>query len=302
MSNPRTSLGILLVLSMLITEAQNTNYTELFRTSFQTVSEANFEDTTATLRQNQFLISGGYGFTLNDNNDELNFGLSYGLSNFENSAEPENTLNIHDLQAGLSYTKSLGLYWGSTFSVGIGNVSDFQTEATTAYQTNLSALFHYGKRESLIWTFGLLYSDQPFGPWVFPILGVDWQINPDLYFSSILFNNLYLEHALISQRLYWGIDVSAVGYSFVLSDYQGEMDSYITSFSESAPFFPFNYRAFIDYYLTNGLVLYAKVGYMATRGFLHMDREHDRLPTLYDRAIDPAFNAEIGIAFRIRNF
>lgn len=302
MSNGKFSMGILFILSVLVGKAQNTNYTELFRTSFQTVAKANFEDTTATLRESHFLISGGYGFTLNEKNDQLDVGLSYGLSSFDSSAEPDNTLNIHDLQVGLSYTKNLGLYWGSTFSLGIGNVSDFQTEATTAYQTNLSALLHYGKRESLIWTFGLLYSDQPFGPWVFPILGVDWQINPDLYFSSILFNNLYLEHALISQRLYWGLDISAVGYSFLLSEYLGEMNSYVTSFSESVPFFPFNYSVFMDYYLANGLVLYLKAGYLATRGFLHMDSDHDRIPTLYDRAIDPAFNVEFGVAFRIRNF
>ncbi len=302
MSSRKAFLSIFFAMGLFMAKAQNTNYTELFRTSFQTVGKANFEDTTANLRQNQFLTSGGYGITLNDKNDELNFGLSYGLSNFENSAEPDNSLDIHDLQLGLSYTNNLSLYWGTTLSLGMGNVSDFKTEATTAYQTNLSLLFHHGKRESLIWTFGLLYSDQPFGPWVFPILGVDWQINPDLYFSSILFNNLYLEHALIAQQLYWGIDISAVGYSFVLSEYQGEADSYVTSFSESVPFFPFNYSVFIDYYFPNGFVFYLKAGYMATRGFLHMDSNHERLPTLYDRAIDPAFNAEIGIAFRIRNF
>ncbi len=282
--------------------AQNTNYTELFRTSYQQVGTSNFGDTTATLDQNQFLVSGGYGFILNESEDELSFGISYGKSQFKSSAEPENTLDIHDLQIGLVYTKSWGLFWGSTFAVGLGNVSDFETEATTAYQTNLSALFHHGKTESLIWTFGLLYSDQPFGPWAFPILGVDWQTNPSLYFSSIVFNNLYLEHALISQKLYWGLDVNAVGYSFVLSDYQGEMDSYITSFSESFPFFPFNYQVFMDYYFTNGIVVYAKAGYLATRGFLHMDVDNERLPTLYDREIDPAFNFEVGLAFRFRNF
>lgn len=282
--------------------AQNTNYQELFRVSYQQVGSAEFNNSSTQLDQRQFSILGGYGLTLNDNDDQLNFGVGYSYLNFENDSEPNAQLNIHDLSVGLDYQKNWGLYWASTFSLGLANVSDFQTEASSAYQTLLSVLFHHGKSESLIWTFGLLYSDQPFGPWIFPILGVDWQINSNLYFSSLLFNNLYLEHTLVPYKLYWGLDIAAEGQSFVLSDYQGQTDSYITSFSEEAPYFPFNYRIFIDYYLPNGLVFYGKFGYLASRGFRHWDVDGNRISTLYDQPVKAGLNGEIGIAFRVRNF
>lgn len=302
MSSPRTIYFILFWMCAVGLTAQNTNYTEFFGTSWQHIGSAGLADTTAILDQSRFRVSGGYGWTLNENGDMLSLGAGYALMNLKNSTEPDDPLEIHDIQLGVDYARNWSLYWASTFSMSLNFVSDLQTEATSAYQTNLSVLFHHGKQESLIWTFGLLYSDQPFGTWLFPVLGVDWQINPDLYFSGILFSNLYLEHALISQQLYWGIDVAAEGYSFVISDYQGAMDSYLTSFSEELPFFPFNYRLFVDYYFSNGLVLYTKAGYLATRGFRHYSTEHDRLGGLYDRAIDAAFNVEVGLAWRLRNF
>ena len=295
-------LAIMLLSGVSIALAQNTNYQELFSTSYQQVASAEFSDSAAELKQHTFQVRGGYGFTLNENNDELNFGIGYSYLNLKNTLEPNDPLQIHDLNVGIDYVRNWGLYWASSISLGLGNVSDFQTEATTAYQTSLSILLHHGKSESLIWSFGFIYSDQPFGPWLFPVLGVDWQINPNLYFSSILFNNIYMEHALISNKLYWGIDIAAEGQSFVLSDFQGQADTYITSYSEEVPFFPFNYRIFIDYYFPNGLTLFAKGGVLATRGYRHWNASNDRIATLYDQSVKPGLNAEIGIAFRVRNF
>ena len=296
-----SSLWILIFTSSLYGQS---NYDEYLNLSYGYFTTSNLKASNTSVSQFETGISGGYGFLLNEREDELSFGGDYQFFQLKNELEEQIPLGIHSTALSIDYLKHWkNPKWGSTISGGIALISDYRTDSYSAYQTNLNALFHYGNSSDLIWTFGLMYSSQPFGPWFFPILGVDWKINDRLFFETFLFSNLYLEYQLKNNKLYTGLDIEANGQSFVLSSYQGEIDSYITSFATSFPYYPFDNTVFLDYYFNNGFVLFAKAGVRISQEYVHYSENHFPVETsLYNSAIDPSFMAKVGIAYRVRKF
>ena len=280
------------------------NYDELFHGYYNYYGNADIGDSDISLSQFKFGFNGGYGFVLNDKEDQLNIGMGYEFFGLENTAETNYPLKIHNSSLGIDYLRNWeNRNWASTLSLGIALVSDYKTNSDLAYQTSLAGMLHYGKSYDVLWTFGLLYSGQPFGPWIFPILGVDWKISNRVYFHTILFSRLYLEYQIKYQKLYVGVDLSENGQSFVLSDYQNERDSYAFSFSDRFPYYPFDNTLFLDYYTDNGFVFYLKSGIQIAQGFFHYTSNHDPLQTsFYNATISPSFTAKIGLAYRIRKF
>ena len=283
--------------------AQN-SYDELLHLSYDYIELAKFKNTNVNLSQQHLNFSGGYGFRLNDKEDLLNVGLSYEWLELKTNDINQQDLVIQNTGIGLEWLKHWkNPSWASTFSAGIGAVSDYKTDVNSAYQTSLMTMFHYGKFNDLIWTFGALYSDQPFGSWVFPILGVDWRATERLYLSTILFSHTYLEYALKPKVWYTGIDVREMGMSFVVSDYQGAKDSYITSLSPSFPYYPYAVTVFNDFYLKEYISVFLKTGVLLSRKNEHFTSNHKNLSgSIYNNSIQPSFYLRTGIALRFRKF
>lgn len=278
------------------------NYDEYLNLSYSHFNSSKLLASDTPINQFETGLLGGYGFVLNEKEDALSFGGAYQFFQLKNDLEIHAPLNIHATALSLAYLKHWKKpNWGSTISAGIALISDYKTDANSAYQTSLNGMLHYGKSSNLVWTFGLMYSAQPFGAWVFPILGVDWKINDRLFFETTLFSKIYLEYELKTDKIYAGIDIVSSGQSFVLSNYQGESNSYITSYSNTFPYYPFDNTLFIDFYLNNGFVIYGKAGVRISQEYVHYTDYH--LPvagTLYNSAIAPSFTATIGLAYRIR--
>ncbi len=294
------SLFFLLIVGKLIAQ----NYDELFNLSYDHVAGTQFETTDISINQYQLKLSGGYGFILNDKEDVLNIGGTYNYLN-QKTLYPY-SLQIHTMGLGLDYLKHWkNPYWATTFSTAFIFAGDEKANTNNVLQLEVSTLTHYGKREELVWSFGLYYTAQPFGNWLFPLLGVDWRINDRLYFSTVLFSKIYLEYALKPQKIYIGLNSEGVSQSFVISDYGGLVqNSYITSYSEKFPYSPFNNQLFIDFYLKNYFVLFAKAGVLVSRDVQHYTSDH----TLFDGSLYNAYNIpasfsfEMGFAIRVRKF
>lgn len=284
------------------TYAQN-SYDEILHLSYDYFSRSTFINTNTGLSRQQMNLAGGFGFKLNSNEDLLTVGLSYQWLKLRPEVAIQPALNIHSTSLDLGYLKHWkNPTWASTISVGMAAVSDYKSAANSTYQTSLSAMLHHGKSNNLIWTFGLFYSDQPFGPWFFPILGVDWNITDKLYLSTILLDYAYLEYAITPNVWYAGVDIRAMGMSFVISDYENHQNSYVTSFSESFPFYPYTLTIFNDFYLKESISIFFKGGLLASRENKHYTQDHQPLNSIYNNTISPSFYLNMGIAMRFRRF
>ena len=283
--------------------AQNT-YDDLLNVSYQSLAPATFDSSGIEMEQQQLSISGAYGFDLRDGKDDLNLGAFYQRLNVSNAAEPNNALGINNFSLDAEYVRQWNNpSWASTISLGLGKSSVGVTDTFTAYQTQLVAMMHYGKRSDLVWTFGLLYSEQPFGPWLFPLIGVDWRATDRLFVSTVLFAELYVEYALQPNKLYVGLDISDAAQSFVIASYQNLQNTYITSYTDAFPYFPYNASLFLDVYLPSNITLFGKIGMQASRGYQHYLANHDRINnSVYDDSIDPTLLLEIGAAYRFRKW
>lgn len=292
----------LLILISLRPFSQNA-YQDLLNANYTYLTPAGLGDSTNLLNQESYQFSGSYGWELKGGQSQFGLGFSYErleLSDHFNLAQP---LGINNVGLGAEYRKQWkNPKWGSTIQGGINGSSDNEFIASTAYQTQLLAMFHYGKSNRLIWTFGMLHSFQPFGNWFFPVLGVDWQITERLYFNSILFSETYLEYELKKNKFYCGLISKSQDYSFVLNDFQGMENTFLTSFGETFPYYPYNRMLFMDFYFKQYYVLFFNLGVQHARGFLHATAEGNEIGTsIFNSSISNAGVIKIGAALRIRN-
>ncbi|MEM6344443.1 MAG: DUF6268 family outer membrane beta-barrel protein [Bacteroidota bacterium] len=280
------------------------SYDELLHLSYDYFTPSSIPGTSTKLSRQHINFSGAYGWDLNYQGDLLSVGLAYQGLELKTTLDEPQTLNIHNTSIGLGWLKNWkNLSWASSVSIGLAAVSDYQSSINSAFQNSFSANLHYGKSEELIWTFGVLYSDQPFGPWVFPVLGVDWNINDRLYFSTILFSHAYLEYAIKPKFWYAGVEVKEMGMSFVVSEFQNQPNSYITSFSEAFPYYPYAMTVFNDFYFAERFSLFVKMGTLISRANRHFSLQNEPLVnSVYNNPVKPSFYLQTGLALRFRNF
>lgn len=286
-------------------QAQYLNYDDVVKLSFQSFGDSKIEGNNWNLVQNQFHVEGGWSFELNEKKDKLTFGARYDFLNLQlDSARLNQTKQGHSIFAGgefLKYWKSP--YWATTISAYVGVASDMDSVFNKSYQTAISGMMHYGESDDVIFTFGLYYSDQPFGPWVFPLVGVDWRISDRTYFSVMLLYRLYFEYALVKKKVYVGLENQAQGTSYTLTNFNNQGLSYITSFSEQFPYYPFNNSVFVDCYFKENYVLFAKGGYAIGRSFKNYNTKDKAISTSpLNGNVSDNWVLEIGLAYRIRKF
>ncbi|MGD1847376.1 MAG: hypothetical protein ACFB10_18460 [Salibacteraceae bacterium] len=278
-------------------------YDELLHASYEFMDRARIIGTAIGLDREQFNFSGQYGFPLNDQDDQLNLGLNYQGIEWEPEHFWNQPVSVYNAGAHIKWLNHWkNPNWASTISIEGNAVTAYHFGHHTDFQTALSARFHYGKSEKRVWTFGLFYSDQPFGPWVYPVLGVDWRLANRLYFSTILLEHAYLEYAVKPKVWYTGIDLRQMGLSFVFGQFEGFEDSYFTSFSDQFPFSPYVISVFNDVYLKEHFTLFVKAGYLVSRRNRHFSRFNNEFSSIYNREVMESIYLQTGLAFRIRHF
>ena len=278
------------------------NYYQVLSASNTYYAPTKFKKSDATLEQKRSNVGFGIGFPLNKKKDMISGGIGYEVFSLENNREKNTPIKLYNTQTGVKYLH----HWNkntlsSTFIGAYAFASDYKTSTATSRQLSLFGVLHYKQNEKLTWTGGVFYSQQPFGPWAIPIVGVEWKINSKLYFFTILFSKVYLEYTVVPKKVYAGIDISGERRSFVLSDYQGYKNSYFTSISKKLPYLPFNNTLFVDIYFKEHFVFFLKGGIIMARNYTHKDSNNNAIESSYyhDEARN-SFSLKIGLAYRIR--
>lgn len=235
---------------------------------------------------NLFYIQGGYDFSriTNDRTDVLEFDIHGILIN----------------PAVLLFSKDYK--WSHYIGMHTFLSSDLKEVTDAHWQSGLTYVASLIKSPELVYNFGIYYNDAPFGEWLFPLIGVDWQVNDKIYLSTTLLVSLLVDYEL-AERYHIGLSIASSGKSFVLSDFLGEKDSYITSISEDFPYTNFRTQIYLDYYAWEQGVFYIRLGIEAPREYRHERSDHSIITTSpYTGRIHVGPTFDVGFAYRISRF
>jgi hypothetical protein len=164
--------------------------------------------------------------------------------------------------------------WSSYFEFVTNLNSDFKNIEKNQFQLGGTALFFYEKKKDFIWQFGIYYNQETFGPYPMILLGLDWKIDPNNYFSVILPAYLIYERKL-SRKFYTGLEIELSGETYRLG--AAEDNSYISQFGQNKLSFVTESRLFLDYYLTKHLVFYVKPGWRFFQKYEQYDTHDKRI-------------------------
>jgi hypothetical protein len=122
------------------------------------------------------------------------------------------------------------------------------------FQYGGALLFSYKKKENLKYKFGLYYNSEFFGPFIIPLLGIDWNINERINLFGVLPGNLALEYKFCAS-LYGGINFKSItnSYRFDGLSYLKISDNYL--------------KLFLDYYLVKKCVVTIEAGHSVLRKY-----------------------------------
>ena len=128
-------------------------------------------------------------------------------------------------------------HWASYLDITTGINSDLKEVKSDDYNLNSTLLLYYGKKENLIWNFGVNYTGGVFGNYLVPLLGIDWKLDDKINLSIQTFSHLQLDYKL-NEKTYLGLISHGSAFDFTIADYYGEKDSYIHTYSDTFPYSP----------------------------------------------------------------
>jgi hypothetical protein len=135
--------------------------------------------------------------------------------------------------------------------------SDYKKINGNAFQLGFISTYSFNSTETFLWKLGVYYNSEFFGPFVVPIIGLDWQLNEKLNISGDL--PIYGKvNYQFNQRL-----ASGLGYIALVSSYRltGEFNNAYTSRFAIEPYLYADTKLFKNTYFT------AKFGYAISRKY-----------------------------------
>ncbi len=171
--------------------------------------------------------------------------------------------------------------------------SDFKSNTSDALQMGGVVLANYKKNDHLKYHFGMYYNREFFGDYMIPLLGIEWKINTRLNLFGDLPANMNLEYKY-SKKIYVG-----AAFQSVISSYRLNHGNYVR---EGDNVFGHNQlKVYLNYYLTDHVVLYAETGQTFYRMYNLYDRNNNPLATnsVFHKSDDGMFYTA-GLAYRIR--
>ncbi len=233
--------------------------------------------------------------------DMAGVGIQYGYFGIENDDPVLKSLQLHSFKLRVLGYKTLANPKWSVYAELIPKLnSDLKNISSSHFQIGGIALLNLKKNEHFFWHFGLFFNMETFGPFPLPLVGFDKKLSDNCYINILLPPVIYFEYKL-NKNLYSGAEVELVGETYRLGNSNFD-DSFISQFGESKFYFLMKTRLFIDYYLTQNLVLYVKPGYRFFRKYDHYNKE-DEIITDSDYLtgeLKEGFYLETGIAMRVR--
>jgi hypothetical protein len=173
--------------------------------------------------------------------------------------ETSNQQHYRGLISWLSYSKRFGKKWETmvAFIPRFNGAPEVQFKE--GFQAGGVLLFTYKKRPGLSFKFGGYYNSEFFGPFFWPLLGIDWKISQTQRLFAILPSYATYEYR-INKRLSWGANFRTYTNSYKVYNTQGSpvrLD--YTRFNDN------QVGAYMDFYLSSRIVASTEAGYSIMR-------------------------------------
>ncbi len=173
--------------------------------------------------------------------------------------ETSDRQHYRGLISWFTYTKRFGKKW-ETMAAFIPRFNgEPEVQFKEGFQAGAALLFTYKKRPGLSFKFGGYYNSEFFGPFFWPLFGLDWKINNKQRLFAILPAYATYEYR-INKILSWGANFRTFTNSYkVYNPPQSSIKLDYTRFNDN------QLGAYMDLYLTPKIVASAEGGYSIMR-------------------------------------
>ena len=177
--------------------------------------------------------------------------------------------------------------WNTTWAILPRINSDLEYRlASQDMQTGIAVLNTFEKKSNLKYTFGIYYNNEFFGPFIIPLVGIDWNVNSRLNIFGNLPNSMNLEYKF-SNKLRGGCSLLFMtnSYRILHSGFLRIDDNHV--------------KTFLDYYLAKSQVLTLEIGHSVLRKYRSGIRENGNTE-YFDEQVSNGILFRIGYSFRLR--
>lgn len=158
----------------------------------------------------------------------------------------------------LGYSKRLGRNWEGMLAF----IPRFNGEPAVQFREGFQAggvlLFTYKKSPGLSLKFGGYYNSEFFGPFFWPLLGLNWKISDKQRLFAVLPSYATYEYR-VSKKLSWGANFRTYTNSYKMDNQPGSGNMDYTRFNDN------QIGAYLDIYLSPKFVLNTEGGYSIMR-------------------------------------
>ena len=194
-------------------------------------------------------------------------------------------INLYGITLALSYVKQWKNEKWKTVLVSVNRISsDLKNITIKHYQPGVAVLMIYERSEKIKYKLGAFYNAEFFGPFILPLIGVEWKISKRFILHGLVPRNLALEYK-ITPSLYVGLNWKAITNSF---RYQSDNTNDYFKIEES------QIRLFADIYITKHLVFNIEAGH----SFLREYNAHLNSPLYENNERDFNLLANEGLLFK----
>ena len=161
-----------------------------------------------------------------------------------------------------------------------------------SFQFGVSFIASYKKATNLTYRVGVYYNSEFFGPFIIPLVGIDWKLSAKDNLFGILPQILTYEHK-VSNRFYWGAE-----YRMYNNTYRAGYLSY----SLMPIFMRINEMQLLlsaDVYLTKKIVFNIEAGHSIFR-HIRLGLDDARKNYYADEKVNDGFLIKAGLLYRIR--
>lgn len=164
--------------------------------------------------------------------------------------------------------------------------SDFENIDRNDFQIGGVVLGIYKKSETLSYKFGTYVNSDFFGPYIMPLIGMDWRPSEKVKFFCVLFSNLNFEYK-ISKRFYAGVEANFITNSYRYDDF------YFLRIDDR------HVKIYIDTYVTKNVVMSLHMGQSIFRKYQSGFRT-DGKTDYTNLEVNDGLLIRTGLVYRIR--
>ncbi|MEP7168073.1 MAG: DUF6268 family outer membrane beta-barrel protein [Bacteroidota bacterium] len=176
--------------------------------------------------------------------------------------------------------------WSTAFVVIPRLNSDLKKADENDYQIGGALMGIYKKNENLSYKFGVYYNSEFFGPFIIPLLGLEWKVSSKLNISGVIPNQVNLEYKF-SKSFYGGVEMN-----FMTKSYRYEDNSFLRINDNHV-------KIYLDTYITRNIVFNLQAGQSALRKYKWGVREQGSTK-YFDQDVNDGLLFRAGIAYRLR--